>query len=328
MVARTRDKEQSGNRVLTVRKRSFGSIIRAILSISIIGALVYHIGSGEIVGRLHTVTWEALAGATLVLATSVFFVTPRWSVILSVLGLRISWRALIGSVFLGFLFNQLLPTAIGGDVLRTWRAKQLGAPWEISIYSVLLDRATGVLFSLLGAAALLPVATFHQGQAQLGWVVAAVAGLLGIGLIIMWAFSLFRHKPIPLFMGFHAALVGLHDSIWKFAKRPGAVLAIIVLAGLNQMLPVAAIFICAKAVGVSLPASDIALITFISTLAATIPISVAGWGIREGTLVYLFGLYGIRADTAFAVSILYGFALTLSSAPGAFFIWRMGSKPP
>ena len=180
MVARPQDKEQSGNRVLTVRKRSFGSIIRAILSISVIVVLVYHIGSGEIIGRLRTVSWEALAGATLVLATSVLFVTPRWSVILSVLGFRISWRALIGSVFLGFLFNQLLPTAIGGDVLRAWRAKQLGAPWETSIYSVLLDRATGVLFSLLGAAALLPVATFHQGQAHLEWVVAAAAGLLGI----------------------------------------------------------------------------------------------------------------------------------------------------
>ena len=176
MVARTQDKKQSGNRVLTVRKGRFGPIIRAILSISLIAALAYHIGSGEIIGRLRTVSWQALAGATLVLATSVFLVTPRWAVILSVLGFRTSWNALIGSVFLGFLFNQLLPTAVGGDVLRAWRAKQLGAPWETSIYSVLLDRATGVLISLLGAAALLPVASFHQGQARLEWVIAAAAG--------------------------------------------------------------------------------------------------------------------------------------------------------
>ena len=328
MIARTQDKEQIGNRALTARKSRFWTVVRTILSVSLIAALAYHIGSGEIIGRLRTVSWETLAGATLVLATSVFFVTPRWAVILSVLGFRISWRALIGSVFLGFLFNQLLPTAVGGDVLRAWRAKQLGAPWETSIYSVLLDRATGVLISLLGAAALLPVASFHQGQARLEWVIAAAAGLVGFGLVIMWAFSLFRHRPIPLFARLHGGLVRLHDSIWTFAKRPGAAFAIIVLAGLNQMLPVAAILIFARAVGVSLPVSDIALVTFISTLAATIPISVAGWGIREGTLVYLFGLYGVRPDTAFAVSILYGFALTLSSLPGVFFIWRMRSKPP
>ena len=80
--------------------------------------------------------------------------------------------------------------------------------------------------------------------------------------------------------------------------------------------------------GISLPALDLALITFISTLAATVPISIAGWGIREGALVYLFGLYGVRPETAFAVSILFGFALTLSSAPGALFILRAQPKPP
>ncbi len=180
MIARTQDKEQMGNRVLTARKSKFGPIVRTILSISLIVALAYHIGSGEIIGRLRTVSWDAFAGATLVLAASVFLVTPRWAVILSVLGFRTSWSALIGSVFLGFLFNQLLPTAVGGDVLRAWRAKQLGAPWGTSIYSVLLDRATGVLVSLLGAAVLLPVASFHQRQARLEWVVAAAAGLLGI----------------------------------------------------------------------------------------------------------------------------------------------------
>ena len=144
----------------------------------------------------------------------------------------------------------------------------------------------------------------------------------------MWAFSLFRHRPISLFAGLYGGLVRLHDSIWTFARKPGATFAIIVLAALNQMLPVAAILIFARAVGVTMPIFDIALITFVSTLAATVPISVAGWGIREGALVYLFGLYGVRPDTAFAISILFGFALTLSSAPGAFFILRMRSKPP
>ena len=79
MVAKTQDKEQSDGRVLNVRKRSFGSIIRAILSISLVAVLVYHIGSGEIIGHLRAVSWQALAGATLVLATSVFLVTPRWA---------------------------------------------------------------------------------------------------------------------------------------------------------------------------------------------------------------------------------------------------------
>jgi uncharacterized membrane protein YbhN (UPF0104 family) len=162
----------------------------------------------------------------------------------------------------------------------------------------------------------------------LDWVIAAVAALVGVALLTMWALSRFPRTPIPLLSGIHGGLVRLHDSIWAFARKPGATTVIVVLAALNQMLPVAAILIFARAMSVSLPVSDLTLITFVATLAATIPISVAGWGIREGTLVYLFGLYGVRPDIAFAVSILYGFALTLGSAPGIFFLLRVRSKPP
>jgi glycosyltransferase 2 family protein len=207
-------------------------------------------------------------------------------------------------------------------------AKQLGAPWETAIYSVLLDRASGVLISLVGAAALLPFGSFHEGQGRLEWLIAAVAGLLGFGLVIMWALSLLRRMPFALLAGTHAWLVRLHDKIWVFGRRPGAASIVIVLATLNQLLPVAAILIYAREMDVSLTVSDLALITFVSMLAATAPNSIAGWGIREGALVYLFGLYGVRPDTAFAVSILFGFALTLSSAPGALFILRVQPKPP
>ena len=73
---------------------------------------------------------------------------------------------------------------------------------------------------------------------------------------------------------------------------------------------------------------DIAMITFVATLAATVPISVAGWGVREGALVFLFGLYGIRSDAAFAVSVLYGLSLSLMSVPGLFLIVDRDARPP
>ena len=58
------------------------------------------------------------------------------------------------------------------------------------------------------------------------------------------------------------------------------------------------------------------MISFGAMLAAAIPISLAGWGVREGALVFLFGLYGVPAGTAFAISILFGACLVIASAPG------------
>lgn len=52
-------------------------------------------------------------------------------------------------------------------------------------------------------------------------------------------------------------------------------------------------------------------------LIQTLPISVAGWGVREGAMVAFLALAGIDGDGALALSILYGLVLALTSLPGA-----------
>jgi uncharacterized membrane protein YbhN (UPF0104 family) len=153
------------------------------------------------------------------------------------LGCRISWNALLGSVFVGILFNQLLPTAVGGDVLRAWRAKQLGATWETAIHSVLLDRATGVPIALIGAATLLPVAGYRDGQTTLEWVVDVAVGFVVAGLMVLWALARFRSARLPFMAALQNGLVRFHENAWTFAQKPGAAAIGFVLAGLNQLLP-------------------------------------------------------------------------------------------
>jgi hypothetical protein len=89
------------------------------------------------------------------------------------------------------------------------------------------------------------------------------------------------------------------------------------LATLNQLLVVFSIWLLARGLNIALPVVDFTVAIFATTLASAIPISIAGWGVREGTLVFLFGAYNVAPDTAFAVSILFGACLTLASAPAA-----------
>jgi uncharacterized membrane protein YbhN (UPF0104 family) len=302
--------------------------IRAMISLGLIAALAYAVGTKEILAHFSAATLPFIALATVVLSLNVLLVTPRWSLILDLLGFRVSWKALFESVLLGFFLNQVLPTAVGGDALRAWRARQLGATWEASIHSVLLDRATGVLISLLGAAALLPFAGDHRGGKIFEWSVGAITACAIFGLGALWAVGRWRAARHPVLAGISTAAVRLWASLWRFVRRPAASMTILALAALNQMLPVAAILVIARGLNISLPVLDIALITFIATLAATVPISFAGWGIREGVLVYLFGLYGVSSDAAFAASVLFGAALTLGAAPGAFVLLRRPLRPP
>src|SRR3954471_1943921 len=46
---------------------------------------------------------------------------------------------------IGAFFNQTLPSTIGGDAVRLWLLSKTGAGWGAASYSILVDRAVGLI---------------------------------------------------------------------------------------------------------------------------------------------------------------------------------------
>jgi hypothetical protein len=59
-------------------------------------------------------------------------------------------------------------------------------------------------------------------------------------------------------------------------------------------------------------------------LVTVVPISIAGWGVREGAMVVAFGFINVPASAAFAVSVLFGLTLAAASLPGSILWWLSG----
>jgi uncharacterized membrane protein YbhN (UPF0104 family) len=55
------------------------------------------------------------------------------------------------------------------------------------------------------------------------------------------------------------------------------------------------------------------LLTPVILFITAIPISIAGWGLREGAMVFVFGMIGMSAESAFSLSV--GFGLTMMIIP-------------
>ena len=64
--------------------------------------------------------------------------------------------------------------------------------------------------------------------------------------------------------------------------------------------------VTAKILGIEIGAFSLFGIMAASLLASRLPISVAGWGVREGVLVSFLSAYGVAAEKAFATSVIYG----------------------
>ena len=80
-------------------------------------------------------------------------------------------------------------------------------------------------------------------------------------------------------------------------------------------LTIAAFKLIADAIGSPLPFGTWAMIVPPVTLIQLVPVSLAGWGVREAALVVALGSFGVPAEAALAVSVLVGFSLIWWACP-------------
>jgi len=88
------------------------------------------------------------------------------------------------------------------------------------------------------------------------------------------------------------------------------------LGTVAAVIGIAPAYLIGTAIGV--PLSFAAYLAAIggAVLLTLLPISIAGWGVREAAVVSIFGTFGVPAEQALVVSVLFGLSLTVAAIPG------------
>ena len=93
-------------------------------------------------------------------------------------------------------------------------------------------------------------------------------------------------------------------------------------ASRRRVCNLAAFSYCARAVGVDLTLAATAALVPLILFTMLIPISISGWGLREGAAAALFPVAGASASQGLATSVAFGLIFILAVLPVAVFIWR------
>jgi hypothetical protein len=83
-----------------------------------------------------------------------------------------------------------------------------------------------------------------------------------------------------------------------------------------HFLSLLAIFLIGRSVELDFSLATYLVLVPPAILLTLIPLSLAGWGIREGAMIGLFTLLGANTVTVLSMSILYGIVLIVASLPG------------
>jgi len=254
------------------------------------------------------------AGATALLATSPFSAL-RWHLVLAAETTSPGPWTLLKIVLVGLFFNQVFPSSVGGDAVRAWRCHRLGIGVAAAIRSLVLDRVSGYVVLVMLFAAGLPVLLHRLPDARQRYgavifLAAALCGLVVPFVIDYLPQKLLRFRLVAEF----AALSHEGRRLFAWPARCAAVLSLSVA---TMGLTILAFMLVAESLGVDLSWRSWVVIVPPVTLLQIVPISLAGWGVRELGVVVLLSGFGIPAAAALTTSLLVGVCLIVIELPGA-----------
>jgi uncharacterized membrane protein YbhN (UPF0104 family) len=224
---------------------------------------------------------------------------------------------------IGAFFNQALPGNISGDVLRGLYVRPWVGGLSLSIGLVLVERLLG-LGALLGLAGVSALGLTSQLDALpgMGWLLALLCGGYLFGLWVVAKLPLPK-LPFAIWDKIRGKLLDTRAVLVTTLKNRALLQKILAISLIGQLVTVVTIGANAWALGMTLPLSSLLVVWPVTSVLLTLPISLAGWGLREGVLVFFLTRQGLSVESALALSLLNGVTILLASLPGGLLWWAM-----
>jgi uncharacterized membrane protein YbhN (UPF0104 family) len=238
----------------------------------------------------------------------------RWVIVMKGVEVALGFWPALRALYVALALNQCLPSYVGGDAYRIYWVYRQGHRFARVLHGVLIDRVGAMLALMVMLASSIPVfmRRFHDPTIERVLLLVLGAGVLGI-LVFCTADLLptrWRHAPVV------RETAALSQSARRILLTSSTAWAVGPLAVVVHCLTAFVLFIVA--VDLDLPVSliDCLLLVPPITLLSALPISVGGWGVREGVMVGALSLIGVGAEQALAVSVLLGFVLLANGMLG------------
>ena len=300
-------------------RRFLNFTARLLVSLALLYVALRGINFAGVQARLGQIKLVWIGLAVLVTIFQLFLGAVRWREISVLCHAPLSDLRAFRYNMIGSFFNQTLPSSIGGDAVRLWLVNRSGAGWRAATYSILTDRAVGLIALALIIVASLPwsYGMITDSGGRLALVFVGFAALLG-GL----SFLLLGHLRWSWLMNWwptrhvHACSVIANQVIFNARSGP----KIAALSLIIHVLTVVVAWCAVRSIEAPATFEQLFMLTPPVMLITMMPISIAGWGVREATMMVAFGYAGLAEADGTVVSILFGAVSLMVGALGGL-VW-------
>jgi glycosyltransferase 2 family protein len=303
-------------------KRTAPLFLKAILSVALIAFVLQRVNLQLVWVHLGALDFGLLALGAGLVVVQIVIGALRWQAIMAAEGAGVGALRTLKIYYIGVFFNTWAPGAVVGDVLRTWYARRAGLALPSAISSVILDRIMVVVSLVLITALtqyILPAAVQSQPQVQrlvdASWIALAlaIAALCALLLLDRLPASVRSRRLVH-------RLLELSISARCVLLHPPRLFLVLLLAVLGQATLSLAIYELARSLNVGVSLLNCIILMQPVILASYLPVSIGGWGVREGAMVFILGLVGIAPEKSLLLSVMVGIVGMAISVPGGL-IW-------
>lgn len=249
----------------------------------------------------------------------------RWGLVLRALATPFGWVQTLSVYYIGIFFSVVLPGAVGGDAARMWFARRHGLPLSVAVNSVGLERLATVFALILLVCLTQPILMVRLPDLPGAWLfplllVAGIFGTLALAFMDRLPQTLHRWQVVR-------GLAALAADTRRLFFRPAYSLSTIFAALIGHVISSLCVYVLAVGLGLDVHVLDCLVLVPPVILMLALPISIAGWGVRETAMVTAFGFVGVTAPSALVLSVLFGVISTLTALPGgALFLLSDGRR--
>ena len=277
----------------------------------ILGVLVWQLGTVPFLEGVRAISVWSLLAATAITALATVCSAWRWQVVARGLGVGMSLREAVAAYYTSQFLNSALPGGVLGDVHRGVRHGRDAGDVGRGLRAVAWERAAGqtvqvVLLVVVLCAMASPV------RPAMGWVLAAVAGTVALGLLLA-ALARPRGGASRRARVLRAARADVRHGLLDRRAWPVVTgTSVVVAAGHAGTFLVAA-----WTTGTNASPAQLWPPAMLILFAMVLPFSIGGWGPREGVAAWVFGAAGLGAAQGVAAATAYGVLGLVATLPGA-----------
>jgi len=293
-------------------------LVSAILLAGLIFAMRHHLpGVAATLMKTNLVIFFA---AVLLFAVNACVLAARLRLVFRGEGLLIPYSRTVQLTFVGYFFNNFMPTAVGGDLVKAYYAYAQTDQAGKSFIAVFMDRFIGVFsFIVIASIALLCSWNLINSSIKSAILLFAATGIIVIIVVLNSRIAgvvLGALSRLKLF-NVGEKLSKIYRMVHEYRNKKNLLAVVAIISAIVQCSYFVVIFLFAASLGAGLNLRIIFLLMPIVSIISMLP-SIGGLGFREGAIVLLFKDF-IGSDNALAISILLLVTLLLTSAAGACF---------